>query len=37
VDVELSRARLDELALRPDDSVLLRVRRSRLFAEDYSI
>ena len=37
VDVELSRARLDELALRPDDSVLLRVRRSRLFAEDYAI
>ena len=37
VDVELSRARLDELALHPDDSVLLRVRRSRLFAEDYAI
>jgi len=37
IDVELSRARLDELALLPDDSVLLRVRRSRLFAEDYAI
>ncbi|HEY9247634.1 MAG TPA: sulfate ABC transporter ATP-binding protein [Rariglobus sp.] len=37
IDVELSRSRLDELALQPDDSVLLRVRRSRLFAEDYAI
>jgi sulfate/thiosulfate transport system ATP-binding protein len=37
IDVELSRARLDELALHPGDSVLLRVRRSRLFAEDYAI
>jgi sulfate transport system ATP-binding protein len=37
IDIELSRARLDELALQPDDSVILRVRRSRLFTEDYAI
>ena len=37
IDVEISRSRLDELAIKPDDSVLLRVRRSRLFAEDYAI
>ena len=37
VDVELSRSRLDELALKPEDSVLLRVRRSRQFTEDYAI
>ncbi len=37
VDVEISRQRLDELALAIDDPVLLRVRRSRTFAEDYAI
>ncbi len=37
IDVELSRQQLDELELIIDDSVLLRVRRSRTFAEDYAI
>jgi len=37
IDVELSRQQLDELALQIDDPILLRVRRSRLFAEDYEI
>jgi len=37
IDVEISRQQLDELQLAVDDHVLLRVRRSRLFAEDYAI
>ncbi len=37
IDVEVSRQQLDELGLAVDDPVLLRVRRSRLFAEDYAI
>ncbi len=37
IDVELSRQQLEELELAVDDSVLLRVRRSRTFAEDYAI
>ncbi|AHF89014.1 sulfate ABC transporter [Opitutaceae bacterium TAV5] len=37
IDVELSRQRLDELNLALEDTVLLRVRRSRTFAQDYSI
>ncbi|MFA6287893.1 MAG: sulfate ABC transporter ATP-binding protein [Opitutaceae bacterium] len=37
IDVELSRQQLEELELAVDDSVFLRVRRSRTFAEDYAI
>ncbi|HEY0947199.1 MAG TPA: sulfate ABC transporter ATP-binding protein [Opitutaceae bacterium] len=37
IDVELPRPLFDELALAVDDTVLLRVRRSRVFAEDYAI
>ncbi len=37
IDVELSRQRLDELDLTLEDTVLLRVRRSKTFAHDYSI
>ncbi len=37
IDVELSRRRLDDLNLMPDDTVLLCVHRSKTFAQDYSI
>ena len=37
IDVELSRQQLEELELVVGDKVLLRVHRSRTFAEDYAI
>jgi hypothetical protein len=37
IDIELGRSLLEELELQPRDPVLLRVRRSRLFTEDYAI
>ena len=37
IDIELGRSLLEELELHPRDPVLLRVRRSRLFTEDYAI
>lgn len=37
VEAEIPRSQLDELRLTVDDSVLLRLRRSRTFREDYTI
>ena len=37
IEVELSRAEFDQLRLRPDDAVLLRIRHSRALREEYAI
>jgi len=37
IEAEISRQRLEELALEPEETVLLRVRKGRTFTEDYAI
>lgn len=37
IEAEISRQQLDELRLQVDDTVLIRVRKSRTFAQDYAI